>query len=60
MEAAKSYLDFYSKFNISAFNEKANFFRLSLTVFWRLQIYKAIAAIFWQSSSYVFVMGFFA
>ena len=42
-------------YNKSAFNEKTNFFGLSFLLFFlRLQIYEAIAAIFWQSASYVF------
>ena len=32
---------------------KTNFFGLSFLLFLRLQIYEAIAAIFWQSASYV-------
>ena len=54
IEAAKTYTDFKSKFNLSAFNEKTEFFwSVCFTVFFRLQIYEAIAAIFWQSASYV-------
>ena len=44
LEAAKFYTDFQSKYNISAFNEKTNFLGLS---FFRLQIYRAIAAMFY-------------
>ena len=50
MEAAKTFL---SKYNISAFNEKTNFFGLFFTILSRLQIYEAFAAFFWQSASYV-------
>ena len=40
---------------MKAFNEKTNIFGLSfLLFFYRLQIYEAIAAIFWQSASYVY------
>ena len=53
IEAAKSYTDYSSKYNISAFNEKTNFFGLFFYCFFRLQIYEAIAANFWQSASYV-------
>ena len=35
---------------------KSFFFRLSLTIFLRLQICKAITAIFWQSASYVLLI----
>ena len=47
---SKNYTDFKSKYNISGFNEKKNFFGLSfllsfLLFFLRLQIYEAIAAI---------------
>ena len=62
IEAAKTYTDFKSKYNISAFNEKTNFFGLSFYCFFRLQIYEAIAAICWQSASYVLdfsLEGFF-
>ena len=45
--------DFISKYNISTFNEKTNFLVCLFSVFFRLQIYEAIAAIFWQSASYV-------
>ena len=33
MEAAKTYTDFQSKYNISAFKEKTNFFGLSFLLF---------------------------
>ena len=33
IEAAKTYTDFKSKYNISAFNEKTNFFDVFFTVF---------------------------
>ena len=33
IEAAKTYTDFKSKYNISAFNEKTNFFGLSFLLF---------------------------
>ena len=47
------YRFFLSKYNRSAFNEKTNFFGLSFLLFFRLPIYESIAAIFWQSASYV-------
>ena len=54
IEGAITYTDFKSKLNRSAFNEKTNFFGLSFLVFFfRLPIYESIAAIFWQSASYV-------
>ena len=37
---------------------KRRFLAAFLTVFLRLQIYKAIAGIFWQSASYVKLRGF--
>ena len=54
IEAAKTCTDYKSKYNISALNEKTNFFLVCLfyCFFLRLQIYEAIAAIFWQSASY--------
>ena len=60
IEAAKTFTDFQSKYNISsAFNEKTNFFGWSYFFFFsRLQIYEAIVAIFWQSASYVFNLVF--
>ena len=55
IEAAKTYTDFQSKYNRSALNEKTNFFwSVFFTVFFRLSSYESIAAIFWQSASYVF------
>ena len=51
------YRFFKSKFNISAFNEKMIFSVCLLYCFFRLQIYEAIAAMFWQSSSYVYLVG---
>ena len=45
--AAISYADASSKYNIPAFNEKDRFFVL-FTLFLRLQIYEAIAGIFWS------------
>ena len=53
IEAAKTYTDFESKYNISAFNEDDFFWSVFFTLFLRLQIYEAIAAIFWQSAIYV-------
>ena len=54
IEAAITYTDFKSKYNRSTFNEKTNFFGLSfLLFFFGLPIYEPIAAIFWQSTSYV-------
>ena len=37
-----------------SFTGKKNFFGMSFLLFLGLQIYEAIAAIFWQSSSYAF------
>ena len=54
IEAAITYTDFKSKYNRSAFNEKTFFWSAFFTVFFsRLPIYESIAAIFWQSASYV-------
>ena len=53
IEAAKTYTDFKLKYYISAFNEKTIFLVCLFTVFFGLQIDEAIAAIFWQSASYV-------
>ena len=51
IEAATTYTDFKSKYNISAFNEKTNFLVcLFYCFFLRRQIYEFIAAIFWQSA----------
>ena len=47
---SKIYTYFKSKYNISAFNEKTNFFVCRFYYFLRLQMYEAIAAIFWQSA----------
>ena len=52
IEAAKTYTYFESKYNISAFNEKTIFLSVFFYCFLRLQICKAIAAIFWRSVSY--------
>ena len=42
---SKNLTDFKSKYNLSFFNEKTNFFGLSFLLFFlRLQIYEAIAA----------------
>ena len=57
IEAAKTCIDFELKYKISALIEKANFFGL-LYCFLRLQLYEAIAAIFWLSASYVFTLFF--
>ena len=54
-EAAKTCTDFKSKYNISAFNEKNFFWSVFPSAFLRLQIYEAVAVIFWQSASYVFI-----
>ena len=40
-------------YNKSAFIEKTNFLVCLFYCFFRLQIYEAIAAIFWQFASYV-------
>ena len=51
----KLYWCLIKKFNISALNEKNRFlFGCFLTFFLRLQIYEAIAAIFWQFASSVY------
>ena len=50
---SKNLYGFSIKIYNIAFNEKTNFFGLSFYCFLRLQIYGAIAAIFWQSASYV-------
>ena len=43
------------RFLIKIWHISLNFFGLSLLIFLRLQIYEAIAAIFWQSASYVLI-----
>ena len=58
MDAAKTYTDFKSNYNISAFNERRTFLVSFLLLFLRRQILEAIAAIFWQSNSYVFEFHF--
>ena len=55
IEVVISYADSLSKSNISAFNEKIFCCLPLFTIFLRLQIYEAIADIFWQSASYVFL-----
>ena len=45
---------------MSAFNEKTIFLICFFTVFFRMQIYEAIAAIFWQSASYVVFLKIFS
>ena len=51
---SKKFILIFNQNITSAFNEKSNFFGLSVLLFFLgLQIYEAIAAIFWQSASYV-------
>ena len=59
IEAAKTNTDFKSKYNISKYNLQSKdkfFWSVIFSVFFRLQIYEAIAAIFWQSASYVWIL----
>ena len=51
---SKNFTDFYSKYNISAFNEKTTFLVCLLLFFWDCRSTKQSAAIFSKPASYVF------